>query len=163
MYKIYYSQQRTENKKIKWIDRNNDDQINFLFNYLIDNYKLILTDAFIPINNEEKYEQILASIDFIPDLPSNENSNLLLIKKNGEIIRRDVSSVREYYLNTMKNAWNGRVHRKEKRVEKNECQVNITKGNFAKLGELAKLHSTSPNRLINELIAREHEVLTRDH
>lgn len=159
IYKNYYLEEKVKSKSVKWIDRRNDNQIDFLFDYLKDFNKIIMLNVFVPSNSEEKYAQILASIDFLPDLPSDENSNLPPMKKNGEIIRRDVNSVREYYLNSMKNAWNGRAHRKEKLIEKSECHVSITKRNFAKLSELSKLHSTSPNKLINEWIVREHEVV----
>lgn len=162
IYKNNYLQERIKSSSIKWIDIKDDIQIDFLFDHLKNLNRIIMLDFFIPSNSEEKYAQILASIDYLPDLPSNENSDLPPIKKNGETIRREVSSVRGYYLNTMKNAWNGRVYRKEKLIEKSECQVSIAKGNFAKLSELSKIYNTSPNKLINEWIVKAHEVAVGD-
>ena len=163
LFKKLYLEQRIKSKSVKWIDKSNDCQIDFLFDYLIDCNKMIVSEAFIPANSEEKYAQVLASIDCLPDLSSEECYIYPSIKKGGKWEEKNVNNVRDYYLNSMKNAWNGRVHRKVKVVEKSECQVNITKGNFVKLSALSELYGTSPNKLINEWIAKEHKELDKDN
>lgn len=162
-FKQQYLEQRVKSKSVKWIDKSNDHQIDFLFDYLVDCNEMIVSEAFIPANSEEKYAQVLASIDYLPDLSSEECNIYPSIKKGGKWEEKNVNNVRDYYLSSMKNAWNGRVHRKVKVVEKSECQVNITKGNFVKLSVLSELYGTSPNKLINEWIAKEHKELDQDN
>lgn len=156
-YRLSYSIAKVKHKTIKWIDQKNEFQIDWLYNYLIDAGKVLLQGSFVAVTSEEKYAQILASLDFIPDLPSTADSNLPPINKEGKLEIRIVKSVREYYLTTMKNAWNGQAYRKDKMIEKSECQITTTQENFAKLNALAKRNKKLPNKIINELIANEYK------
>jgi len=161
-YRSCYSQKVIKDKSIKWIDKDNKEQIDFIFSYLMDLNRIVLLDVFIPRNYEEKYAQVLVSIDCLPDLSTKECSIYPMVHRHGNLVGISVKNVREYYVNSMKNAWNGRVHRKGKLVERSECQVNITRGNFVKLGELSELYDTSPNKLINKWIAKEYKKLDKD-
>lgn len=155
----HYYQTKVRQVSVKWIDENNGDQINWLYNYLIEADKMCLRDVFIPSNSAEQYVQILASLDILPVTPNTVEFNVLPLK-DGKV--RLAKSIRGYYIKTMKNAWYAKVFHKDKAVEKSKRQITTTQDNFTRLNALAKRYDKSPNKIINELIANEYNELEWD-
>lgn len=150
IFRDKYRAEKIQKKSIKWIDENDEVQIDWLHNYLIEAKKLCLSDSFIPNNSEEKYAQILASFDVMLE-EQNRPNDMLPLMKDGSF--RTVNSIREYYLSSMKNAWNAQVYRRSKLVEKSGRQITLTKENFMKISEQASSEGISINRWINSLIS----------
>lgn len=150
--KATYLKGRTENKKLKWLDISNHEQIEWAYDYLEKNEYIILKSIFFPETIEEKYELILASLDRLSNV---ESEDIGTEKKKG-------FSPRSYTLYSMKKAWNG-LKSYSSKSKVSDGNVNIYKKNQAKLEALAELNKTSVNKLMNKYVENLYQSSFLDH
>lgn len=148
--KSMYLKNRTEDKTLKWIDRYNEEQINWIYKYLSkkSNQYILLKGVFFPESTEEKYELILASLDVLSNVESVTTGT-----KN-----RKGFSLRKYVLFSMKNAWDGKQLYAIKASSSEELNVKIYKKNIEKLKFLLDRNDLNTNKFINELIEESYEL-----
>ena len=139
--KSTYLKGRTENKELKWLDASNHEQIEWACDYLEKNKYTILKGVFFPETIEEKYELILASLDRLSNI---ESDDIGTEKNKGY-------SPRSYALFSIKKAWDGQKQNDSK-SKTNDGIIKIYKKNQAKLDELAKKNNITVNKLINKYI-----------
>ncbi|MGP5632200.1 hypothetical protein, partial [Psychrobacter celer] len=136
----------TENKELKWLDASNHEQIEWACDYLEKNKYTILKGVFFPETIEEKYELILASLDRLSNI---ESDDIGTEKNKGY-------SLRSYVLFSIKKAWDGQKQYDAKR-KTNDGIINIYKKNQERLDELAKKNNVTANKLINKYIEDAHK------
>ena len=144
--KATYLKGRTENKELKWLDVSNHEQIEWACDYLEKNKYIILKSVFFPETIEEKYELILASLDRLSNI---ESDDIGTEKNKGY-------SLRSYVLFSIRNAWDGLKQYDAKR-KTNDGIINIYKKNQERLDELAKKNNVTANKLINKYIEDAHK------
>ena len=144
--KATYLKGRTENKELKWLDVSNHEQIEWACDYLEKNKYIILKNVFFPETIEEKYELILASLDRLSNI---ESDDIGTEKNKGY-------SLRSYVLFSIRNAWDGLKQYDAKR-KTNDGIINIYKKNQERLDELAKKNNVTANKLINKYIEDAHK------
>ena len=144
--KATYLKGRTENKELKWLDVSNHEQIEWACDYLEKNKYIILKNVFFPETIEEKYELILASLDRLSNI---ESDDIGTEKNKGY-------SLRSYVLFSIRNAWDGLKQYDAKR-KTNDGIINIYKRNQERLDELAKKNNVTANKLINKYIEDAHK------
>lgn len=148
--KSIYLKNRTEDKALKWIDRYNEEQINWIYKYLSkksDQY-ILLKGIFHPESTEDKYQLILASLDMLSNVESVTTGT-----KN-----RKGFSLRKYVLFSMKNAWDGKQLYAIKVSSSEELNVKIYKKNIEKLKFLLDENDLNANKFINKLIEESYEL-----
>lgn len=148
--KSMYLKNRTEDKTLKWIDRYNEEQINWIYKYLSkkSNQYILLKGVFFPESTEEKYELILASLDVLSNVESVTTGT-----KN-----RKGFSLRKYVLFSMKNAWDGKQLYSTKTCSSDELNVKIYKKNIERLKFLLEKNDLNANKFINKLIEESYEL-----
>ena len=139
--KSTYLKGRTEDKELKWLDASNHEQIEWAYDYLEKNKYTILKGVFFPETIEEKYELILASLDRLSNI---ESDDIGTEKNKGY-------SPRSYVLFSIKKAWDGQKQYDSK-SKTSDGIIKIYKKNQAKLDELAKKNNITVNKLINKYI-----------
>ena len=139
--KSTYLKGRTEDKELKWLDASNHEQIEWAYDYLEKNKYTILKGVFFPETIEEKYELILASLDRLSNI---ESDDIGTEKNKGY-------SPRSYVLFSIKKAWDGQKQYDSK-SKTSDGIIKIYKKNQAKLDELAKKDNITANKLINKYI-----------
>lgn len=144
--KATYLKGRTENKELKWLDVSNHEQIEWACDYLEKNKYIILKNVFFPETIEEKYELILASLDRLSNI---ESDDIGTEKNKGY-------SLRSYVLFSIRKAWDGLKQYDAKR-KTNDGIINIYKKNQERLDELAKKNNVTANKLINKYIEDAHK------
>ncbi|WP_457857706.1 hypothetical protein [Psychrobacter pulmonis] len=144
--KSTYLKGRTENKELKWLDASNHEQIEWACDYLEKNKYTILKGVFFPETIEEKYELILASLDRLSNIESDDVGT----EKNKGY------SPRSYALFSIKKAWDGQKQNDSK-SKTSDGVIKIYKKNQAKLDELAKKNNITVNKLINKYIEDAHK------
>ena len=144
--KSTYLKGRTEDKELKWLDVSNHEQIEWACDYLEKNKYTILKGVFFPETIEEKYELILASLDRLSNIKSDDIGT----EKNKGY------SPRSYVLFSIKKAWDGQKQYDAKR-KTNDGIINIYKRNQERLDELAKKNNVTANKLINKYIEDAHK------
>ena len=144
--KATYLKGRTENKELKWLDVSNHEQIEWACDYLEKNKYIILKNVFFPETIEEKYELILASLDRLSNI---ESDDIGTEKNKGY-------SLRSYVLFSIRNAWDGLKQYDAKR-KTNDGIINIYKKNQERLDKLAKKNNVTANKLINKYIEDAHK------
>ena len=148
--KATYLKGRTENKELKWLDVSNHEQIEWACDYLEKNKYIILKNVFFPETIEEKYELILASLDRLSNI---ESDDIGTEKNKGY-------SLRSYVLFSIRNAWDGLKQYDAKR-KTNDGIINIYKKNQERLDELAKKNNVTANKLINKYIEDAHKKMLK--
>ena len=144
--KATYLKGRTENKELKWLDVSNHEQIEWTCDYLEKNKYTILKGVFFPETIEEKYELILASLDRLSNI---ESDDIGTEKNKGY-------SPRSYVLFSIKKAWDGQKQYNSKR-KTSDGIIKIYKKNQERLDELAKKNNVTANKLINKYIENAHK------
>lgn len=144
--KSTYLKGRTENKELKWLDASNHEQIEWACDYLEKNKYTILKGVFFPETIEEKYELILASLDRLSNIESDDVGT-----ENNKGY-----SPRSYALFSIKKAWDGQKQYDAKR-KTNDGIINIYKKNQERLDELTKKNNVTANKLINKYIEDAHK------
>lgn len=144
--KATYLKGRTENKELKWLDVSNHEQIEWACDYLEKNKYIILKNVFFPETIEEKYELILASLDRLSNI---ESDDIGTEKNKGY-------SSRSYVLFSIRKAWDGQKQYNSK-SKTSDGIIKIYKKNQERLDELAKKNNVTANKLINKYIEDAHK------
>ena len=139
--KATYLKGRTEDKELKWLDVSNHEQIEWAYDYLEKNKNTILKGVFFPETIEEKYELILASLDRLSNIESDDIGT-----ENNKGL-----SERSYTLYKIKKAWDGRKNYGAN-SKVSDGNVKIYKKNQETLEALAELNKTTVNKLMNKYI-----------
>ena len=146
--KDLYLNNITPTKEVKWIDRTNDEQIQYLYERLIKQGVLILNKNFSPNSTEEMYYLILASFDSL----SNRTGSSAIREE-----RHKDSSARQFVLSLVEKSWKA----VDKRADKSELGMSsniiVYKKNESKLDSLVSKGSTTASKLINKLIIEEYD------
>jgi hypothetical protein len=152
--KSTYFKNRIEDKEVKWIDSNDDEQITWIYDYLSNDEKqsIILKGVFIPTTIKERYDLILASLDILSNVPSD---NIGTRQKKG-------FSQRSYTLLSMKKAWDGRKQYGVRKDANNGITIKIYKKNQAKLKELVTYSGFTTCQLLNNSIEQMYDQLILD-
>lgn len=145
-FKSTYLKGRTQDKELKWLDVSNHEQIEWAYDYLEKNKHIILKGVFFPETIEEKYELILASLDRLSNI---ESDDIGTEKNKGY-------SPRSYVLFSIKKAWDGQKQYDSK-SKTSDGIIKIYKKNQAKLDELTKKNKITANKLINKYIEDAHK------
>lgn len=140
---IYFKNQLDLSRDAKWVDATNVEQIEWIYQYLRNKepQQIILDKVFIPKNNEEKYELVLASLDIL----SNVKDADIGTKKNKGF------SERGYTLYSMKKAWDGQKNYSQKK-QIDSGNVKIYKKNQDKLEALMTFSNFTANQIVNNSI-----------
>ncbi|MGP9692953.1 hypothetical protein ACT3S4_14210 [Psychrobacter sp. AOP30-A2-5] len=148
--KSIYLKNRVENRQTKWIDVDNPNQINWIYDYLdrADNQHIILKDTFFPESIVEKYELILASLDVLSNVESPEIGT-----KNNKGF-----SLRSYILYSMKKAWDGQKSY-EVKSKVSDGKIKVYKSNQSKLEALMAFSGVTANQFINNSIEAMYDEL----
>ncbi|GAF52830.1 hypothetical protein [Psychrobacter sp. JCM 18900] len=149
--KATYLRGRTENKELKWLDVSNHEQIEWAYDYLEKNKHTILKGVFFPETIEEKYELILASLDRLSNI---ESDDIGTEKNKGY-------SPRSYVLFSIKKAWDGQKQYDSK-SKKNDGIIKIYKKNQAKLDKLIAFSGFTAQKMINNAIEQIYDQLIKD-
>ncbi|WP_041757584.1 hypothetical protein [Psychrobacter arcticus] len=75
----FYNNFKTNHKYLSWLDRKDQEQMDWAFDYLQEKELLINTPTFLPNNTKECYAQVCASLDAL-DLHSDLKSKLIDIQ-----------------------------------------------------------------------------------
>ena len=149
--KSTYLKGRTENKELKWLDASNHEQIEWACDYLEKNKYTILKGVFFPETIEEKYELILASLDRLSNI---ESDDIGTEKNKGY-------SPRSYALFSIKKAWDGQKQNDSK-SKTSDGIIKIYKKNQAKLDKLIAFSGFTAQKMINNSIEQMYDQLIKD-
>lgn len=149
--KATYLKGRTENKELKWLDASNHEQIEWACDYLEKNKYTILKGVFFPETIEEKYELILASLDRLSNI---ESDDIGTEKNKGY-------SPRSYALFSIKKAWDGQKQNDSK-SKTSDGIIKIYKKNQAKLDKLIAFSGFTAQKMINNSIEQMYDQLIKD-
>lgn len=149
--KSTYLKGRTENKELKWLDASNHEQIEWACDYLEKNKYTILKGVFFPETIEEKYELILASLDRLSNIESDDVGT----EKNKGY------SPRSYALFSIKKAWDGQKQNDSK-SKTSDGIIKIYKKNQAKLDKLIAFSGFTAQKMINNSIEQMYDQLIKD-
>ena len=149
--KSTYLKGRTENKELKWLDASNHEQIEWACDYLEKNKYTILKGVFFPETIEEKYELILASLDRLSNI---ESDDIGTEKNKGY-------SPRSYVLFSIKKAWDGQKQYDSK-SKTSDGIIKIYKKNQAKLDKLIAFSGFTAQKMINNSIEQMYDQLIKD-
>lgn len=143
--KDLYLNNTTPNKKVRWIDSTNDDQIQYIYDRMADQNTLILKQNFFPNSTEEMYILILASLDSLSnqtDIESKKNKNI---------------STRDLVLNLLEKSWKAKDCRAEKSESGIGHNIKIYQKNEDKLKKLVQYQNITANKLLNRLVENEYD------
>ena len=149
--KATYLKGRTEDKELKWLDVSNHEQIEWACDYLEKNKYTILKGIFFPETIEEKYELILASLDRLSNIESDDVGT----EKNKGY------SPRSYALFSIKKAWDGQKQNDSK-SKTSDGIIKIYKKNQAKLDKLIAFSGFTAQKMINNSIEQMYDQLIKD-
>lgn len=149
--KSTYLKGRTENKELKWLDASNHEQIEWACDYLEKNKYTILKGVFFPETIEEKYELILASLDRLSNIESDDVGT-----ENNKGY-----SPRSYALFSIKKAWDGQKQNDSK-SKTSDGIIKIYKKNQAKLDKLIAFSGFTAQKMINNSIEQMYDQLIKD-
>ena len=149
--KSTYLKGRTENKELKWLDASNHEQIEWACDYLEKNKYTILKGVFFPETIEEKYELILASLDRLSNIESDDVGT-----ENNKGY-----SPRSYALFSIKKAWDGHKQNDSK-SKTSDGIIKIYKKNQAKLDKLIAFSGFTAQKMINNSIEQMYDQLIKD-
>ena len=156
--KSNYFRNRTD-REIKWLKGDDNDQIEWAYNYLSSNKRnhFILQNVFIPSSLEDKYNLILASLDVLSNVDYTYEIFTQKIDTNDPTI--DFESISEIsyrakIIDNMKDAWI-----KISASNKNEdlSEVKIYKKNQDQLDSIMKAKGTTANKVISQIIENEYK------
>ena len=120
------------NEHTNWIDIKNKDQLNWAWDYLKKSYKLALIPN-QPINDKQRYDYIISSIDLIGILSSIETKELFLIK--------------------MKKTWAQKKYRDSGKIKKPH-HLPLTKDRHDQLKSLAAYFNKSTPDVLDFVIEK---------
>lgn len=143
--KNYYLNNKVENKHVRWIDSNNEEQVQYLCERMDEQNMLILKQNFFPNDTQEMYSWLLASIDKLRNYVDIESENY---KKRSE---------RSTVLHLLERAWKAKNDRAEKSELGIGGSIKIYQKNESKLKNLVCEQATSPNKLLNKLVEDEYD------
>lgn len=149
--KSTYLKGRTEDKELKWLDASNHEQIEWACDYLEKNEYTILRGVFFPETIEEKYELVLASLDRLSNI---ESDDIGTEKNKGH-------SSRSYVLFSIKKAWDGQKQYDSK-SKTSDGIIKIYKKNQAKLDKLIAFSGFTAQKIINNSIEQIYDQLIKD-
>jgi len=157
--KSNYFRNRTD-REIKWLKGNDNDQVEWAYNYLSSDKRdyLILQNIFIPSSLADKYNLILASLDVLSNVDYSYDAITNNINMNDPTVDFEsipVISYRAKVIENMKDAWN-----KFSASNKNEdlSQIKIYKKDQDLLDSIKKAEgTTSASKVVGQLIKDEHD------
>lgn len=147
-FKDLYLNNTTPSKEIKWIDRANNEQIQYLYERLIDLNLLILKKHFFPNNTEEMYYLIVASLDSLSNISGSSGI---------ESGKHKNSSFRYMALYLIEKSWKAVNKRSEASRSSVSSNIKIYEKNRGKLEKLVLEQSTTISKLINKLVIEEYD------
>ncbi|WP_201612530.1 hypothetical protein [Psychrobacter immobilis] len=149
--KDLYLKNRTSEKDISWIDPSNKKQVDWIYSYLYDQRfdEIILKRIFFPESTNEKYQQVLASLDLLSNVPD-EN-----------IGTRDNKGYRprDYVISSMKNAWRTQLNYDKTKPLKKERYVKILKKNYEILDKIIEETKSTDIKIINSYLSGNHDLI----
>ena len=153
LMKKNYLNTRTKIKKIKWLDEADAEQIDWAYEYLIDNGIVIFNGNFFPETVKDKYNVVLAKIDLANDekieYSVSNGKNTLTFTQRGFCIYK------------MRKAWNSILGTRKKAEQKDKRSITVNQSNYDKLLKLgAHYDLTTSNKVINKLITDEYDRIT---
>lgn len=142
-----YLKNRTAEKDLSWVNPSNKKQIDWMYDYLDGKIfeKIILKRIFFPEDTNEKYQQILASLDILSNVPDD---------KVGTQYNKGYSQ-RSYVIASMRNAWKTQTNYRKIRPSIKERYVKIYKENYERLDEIAKSKKLTDNQLVNDYLLND--------
>lgn len=162
--KAIYENNLTEKKLISWIDENNREQLDYILKYLEKNKLLCMNGKFTPLSNEEKYLQILASLDSLsnlenPDIrkkpprnPRGKNSSKPARLATTPKVKNEVFSDRSFWLFRLRNSWDANKRRMKNSQKTKDHFVKILKNDKPKLDALMEILKLSETKLISKML-----------
>lgn len=149
--KDLYLKNRTSEKDISWIDPSNKKQIDWMHSYLDDKKfgGIILERIFFSENTNEKYQQILSSLDLLSNVP------------NEKFGTRDNKGYcpRDYVISSMRNAWRTQLNYDKTKPLKKERYVKILKKNYEILDKVVEDTKSTDIKIINSYLSGNHDLI----
>ena len=149
--KDLYLKNRTAENDISWIDPSNKKQIDWMHNYLDDKKfgGIILGRIFFPESTNEKYQQILASLDLLSNVP------------NEKVGTRDNKgySPRDYVISSMRNAWRTQLNYDKSKPLTKERYVKILKKNYEMLDKIIEETKSTDIKIVNSYLSDNHDLI----
>lgn len=146
--KYIYLKNKTCENDIKWIDPSNRKQIEWMYDYLNKTPNgIILENIFFPESINEKYQQILATLDLL--------SNVYDEKLGPE--NNKGWSCRCYIISSLKNAWKSQLNYNKNKYPIEERYVKILKRNYEILDKIIDEGDLTEIQVINEYISNYHK------
>lgn len=136
----YWSTHMVSKNETKWIDINNQEQIEWAWNYLKKNNLLIFLPI-SPFNTSEFYIYIISSFDLLGFNMNPQAKELILLK--------------------MKKTWSQKKYRDSGKIKK-PYHLPLTKSTQIQLEKLAELKNIRKERVLEILIANEYQSLCLD-
>lgn len=149
--KDLYLKNRTAEKDLSWIDPSNKKQVDWIYSYLYDQRfdEIILKRIFFPESTNEKYQQILASLDLL----SNVRDENIGTRDNKGYSQRD------YVISSMKNAWRTKINYDKTKPLKKERYVKILKKNYEILDKIIEETKSTDSKIINSYLSGNHDLI----
>ena len=150
--KDLYLKNRTTEKDISWIDPSNKKQIDWMHSCLAHKKfgGIILERIFFPESTHDKYQQILASLDLLSNVPN---------EKYGTRDKKGYSP-RAYIISSMKNAWRTQINYDKTKPLKKERYVKILKKNYEILDKVVGDTKSTDSKIINSYLSNNHDLIT---
>ncbi|KAA0929423.1 hypothetical protein FQ082_01475 [Psychrobacter sp. ANT_H56B] len=149
--KDLYLKNRTAEKDISWIDPSNKKQIDWMHNYLDDKKfgGIILERIFFPESTNEKYQQILASLDLLSNVP------------NEKFGTRDKKwyRPRDYVISSMRNAWRTQLNYDKSKPLTKERYVKILKKNYEVLDKIIEETKSTDIKIVNSYLSDNYDLI----
>lgn len=130
---------KTPPKDTKWIEEENSEQMEWAWQYLVDQQKAITTLP--PASSKERHSVILASLDMMYNLTNTFTFNC--------------SDTRDLFLIKFKKAWSQKKFR-DAGKNKKAHHIPLTKVAQTRLAKLAALNKESNSQLLEQLIEVEY-------
>lgn len=149
--KDLYLKNRTAEKDLSWIDPSNKKQVDWIYSYLYDQRfdEIILKRIFFPESTNEKYQQILASLDLLSNV---RDENIGTRDNKGY-------SPRDYVISSMKNAWRTKINYDKTKPLKKERYVKILKKNYEILDKVVGDTKSTDSKIINSYLSNNHDLI----
>lgn len=153
LMKKNYLNTRTKIKKMKWLDEADAEQIDWAYEYLIDNGIVVFNGNFFPKTVKDKYNVVLAKIDLAND---EKIEREILNGKNTLAFTQ-----RGFCIYKMRKAWNSILGTRKKAEQKDKRSITVNQSNYDKLLKLGTHYDlTTSNKVINKLITDEYDRIT---
>lgn len=137
--KNIWSQIKTKDLQLKWLEKNNNIQLNWAWEYL-SKFNKQINVFFTPIENDDLLCAIQASFDYMSY--GNHSDKTLFIDR-------------------MKKTWSQKKFRDSGKAKK-PYHIPLTKSTQAQLEKLAEIKNLSKNEVLQELIIKEYEAINLD-